>query len=117
VIGMVADAGAATFCMFLAGESGVSIVGVYLFITFGNGFRYGRAYLVACQALCLVGYSAVLLLAPYWQGHLVTGCGLMLTLVVIPLYVSTLLKRIQESRAKTDQALKECLARERAGVA
>ena len=117
VISMVADVGAATFCMFLAGEAGVSMVGVYLFITFGNGFRYGRAYLFSCQVLCLVGYSAVLLFAPYWQGHFVTGSGLMVTLVVIPLYVSTLLKRIQESRAKTDQALKECLARERAGVA
>jgi two-component system sensor histidine kinase RpfC len=73
VIGMVADAGAATFCMFLAGESGVAMVGVYLFIIFGNGFRYGRAYLVACQALCLVGYSAVLLFAPYWQGHPTAG--------------------------------------------
>jgi hypothetical protein len=41
----------------------------------------------------------------------------MVTLVVIPFYVSTLLNRVQESRAKTDQALKECLARERAGVA
>jgi two-component system, sensor histidine kinase RpfC len=73
VIGMLVDGGAATFCMFLAGESGVSMVGVYLFITFGNGFRYGRAYLFACQALCLVGFDAVLLFAPYWQGHRVTG--------------------------------------------
>src|SRR5664279_2269107 len=33
IVGMLADSGAATFCMFLAGESGVSMVGVYLFIT------------------------------------------------------------------------------------
>lgn len=116
VVGMVADAGAATFVMFLAGEAGVAMVGVYLFITFGNGFRYGRAYLVACQALCLFGYSAVLLLAPYWQGHPATVWGLMFTLMLIPLYVSTLLKRIQQSRSRTEQALKECLSRERAGA-
>jgi len=42
--------------MFLAGEAGVAMIGVYLFITLGNGFRYGRAYLFACQALCLFGY-------------------------------------------------------------
>src|SRR6202158_3517768 len=104
VVGMVADAGAATFCMFLAGESGVSMVGVYLFITFGNGFRYGRAYLFACQTLCLVGYCGVLLLAPYWLTHRVAGWCLMLALVVLPLYVSTLLKRIQESRARAEEA-------------
>jgi two-component system, sensor histidine kinase RpfC len=103
-VGMLADAGAATFCMFLAGESGVSMVGVYLFITFGNGFRYGRPYLFACQALCLAGYCGVLLSAPYWQAHRVAGWCLMVALVVLPVYVSTLLKRIQESRARAEEA-------------
>src|SRR5271165_4098046 len=37
ITGMLADAGAATFVMFLTGESGVSMIGVYLFITLGNG--------------------------------------------------------------------------------
>ncbi|MGH8852035.1 MAG: ATP-binding protein [Casimicrobiaceae bacterium] len=104
VIGMLADAGAATFCMYLAGESGVSMIGVYLFITFGNGFRYGRAYLFACQALCLLGYGWVLLYAEYWQGHRTAGWCLMVALVVLPLYVSTLLKRIQEARARAEEA-------------
>jgi two-component system, sensor histidine kinase RpfC len=116
VIAMVADAGAATFCMFLAGEAGVSMVGVYLFVIFGNGFRYGTRYLFACQALCLIGFIGVLLYVPFWQAHGVTGWCLMLTLLVIPLYVSTLLKRIQESRARTEQALKECLERGRTDI-
>ena len=104
VIGMFADAGAATFCMFLAAEAGVSMIGVYLFITFGNGFRYGRAYLFGCQLLCLIGYAAVLTYAPYWQTHAVAGWCLMVALVVLPLYVSSLLKRIQEARAKAEEA-------------
>src|ERR1700676_3927763 len=95
VLGMLADAGAATFFMFLAGESGVSMVGVYLFITFGNGFRYGLAYLFACQVLCLVGYWGVLRYATYWQAYQVAGGCLMLALIVLPVYVSTLLKRIE----------------------
>ncbi len=103
-IGMFADAGAATFCIFLAGEPGVSMIGVYLFITFGNGFRYGRTYLFACQALCLIGFSAALVYAPYWVMHRVAGWCLMIALVVLPLYVSTLLKRIEQARAKAVEA-------------
>jgi two-component system sensor histidine kinase RpfC len=99
VMGMAADAGVATFVMFLASESGVLMVGVYLFFTFGNGFRYGRASLFACQSLCLVGFWGVLRFAPYWQANQVAGWCLMVTLVVLPVYVSTLLKRIEESRA------------------
>jgi two-component system, sensor histidine kinase RpfC len=102
--GMLADAGAATFCMFLAGESGVAMIGVYLFITFGNGFRYGRAYLFACQALCILGFLAVLFYAPYWEIHRVAGWCLMIALVVLPLYVSTLLKKILEARARAEEA-------------
>ena len=97
------NTGCATFCMFLAGESGVAMVGVYLFITFGNGFRYGNPYLFTCQALCLIGYWGVVLFAPYWQAHRVTGWSLFVVLVVLPFYVSKLLKRIEESRAKVEQ--------------
>ena len=57
LIGMMADNGGATWYMCLAGEYGFSMIGVYLFVTFGNGFRYGRKYLFASQILCLVGYS------------------------------------------------------------
>ena len=45
MVGMVADVGVITWALFLSGEIGVSWFGIYLFITFGNGFRYGRAYL------------------------------------------------------------------------
>ena len=101
---MVADAGTATIVVLLSGEAGVSMVGVYLFITFGNGFRFGRRYLFACQALCLAGFLIALLFTAYWQQHEVAGWSLFIALVVLPLYVSTLLTRIQEARAKAEEA-------------
>lgn len=101
---MVADAGTATIVVLLSGEAGVSMVGVYLFITFGNGFRFGRRYLFACQALCLIGFLIALLFTVYWQKHQVAGWSLFIALVVLPLYVSTLLTRIQEARAKAEEA-------------
>jgi two-component system sensor histidine kinase RpfC len=101
---MVADAGTATMVVVLSGEAGVSMVGVYLFITFGNGFRFGRKHLFACQALCLAGFLVALLFSPYWRRHEVAGWSLFISLVVLPLYVSTLLTRIQEARAKAEEA-------------
>jgi two-component system sensor histidine kinase RpfC len=44
-LGILADAAAISFALFLAGESGVGLVSFYLLIIFGNGFRYGRRYL------------------------------------------------------------------------
>jgi two-component system sensor histidine kinase RpfC len=104
VIGMINDAGMSTLVMFLTGEAGASMIGLFLFITFGNGFRYGRAYLFACQALCIAGFAGVLLLHPHWQMHQTMGWSLMVALVVLPLYVSTLLKRIEQARARAEEA-------------
>jgi two-component system sensor histidine kinase RpfC len=104
IAAMFADAATATMVVLLSGEAGVSMVGVYLFITFGNGFRFGRRYLFACQALCLVGFLVALLGSSYWHKHEVAGWSLFISLVVLPLYVSTLLTRIQEARAKAEEA-------------
>ena len=105
VLGMVADAGAVTFALFLAGESGVGLVGIYLFSIFGNGFRFGRKSLFVCQALCLLGFVPVILLAPWWREHPYIGSGLLCSILVLPLYVSTLLMRIWEARANPPRRL------------
>jgi two-component system, sensor histidine kinase RpfC len=104
LIGMLADSAGCTWYMWVAGDYGFFVIGVYLFITFGNGFRYGSRYLFGCQALCMTGLIGVLMFAPYWQQHRIAGLGLLIALLVLPLYVSTLLKRIQEARARAEEA-------------
>src|SRR3954469_14037474 len=37
-VGMVADNAVTTYCLMRTGEGGAVILGVYLFVTFGNGF-------------------------------------------------------------------------------
>ena len=104
LVGMVADVAGCTWYMSVAGEYGFFVIGIFLFITFGNGFRYGRRYLFGCQALSLAGLTGVLVLAPFWEERRIAGIGLLIALVVLPLYVSTLLKRIQEARARAEEA-------------
>src|SRR5437870_2194457 len=40
--GMVIDNAGITYFMAMMGETGAVMFGLYLFIIFGNGFRYGR---------------------------------------------------------------------------
>jgi two-component system sensor histidine kinase RpfC len=103
-IAMVADNAAITTCMFLTTDLGAPLFGVFLFVTFGNGFRYGRKYLFISQAMALAGFSAVLWLNPYWHDQLVLGLGLAFAMVILPLYVSTLLTRIQKAREAAEAA-------------
>jgi len=104
IIGMVGDNVAIATCMYLTTDLGAPLFGVFLFVTFGNGFRYGRFYLFASQALALVGLTAVLLLNPYWHDQVALGLGLMFSMVILPLYVSTLLTRIQRAREAAEAA-------------
>jgi two-component system sensor histidine kinase RpfC len=41
-VGILVDVAAITCVMAMMGEAGAGMFGLYLFIIFGNGFRYGR---------------------------------------------------------------------------
>jgi two-component system, sensor histidine kinase RpfC len=104
VLGMIVDNAATTYCLVLMGEAGAIIIGVYLFITFGNGFRYGRAYLHASQALSIAGFGLVFALSDYWRTHTSLSIGVFLACLALPFYVGVLAQRIEEARKKADEA-------------
>lgn len=97
LIGIINDASGITFGMLYAGELGVPIYLFYLWISFGNGFRFGRRYLYAALAASLVGFSAVLLVVDYWQQHRSLGIGLWLGMILVGMYFSTLVARLTKA--------------------
>ena len=104
LLGATADMATASYGMMVTADVGAVVFGLYLFVTFGNGFRYGKPYLVFSQTLSIIGFSLVLALNPYWSAHLHLGIGLLLSLIVLPLYVSMLLTRITEARRRAEEA-------------
>ena len=104
VIGMLVDNAATTYSMILMGEGGALIIGVYLFVALGNGFRFGRAYLHASQAMACFGFGLVLAVSPFWSQHTAIGLGFLITLAVVPLYAGVLAERINEARKRADEA-------------
>lgn len=104
LIGATADMAMSSYGMMVTEDIGTIVFGVFLFVTFGNGFRYGKPYLFFSQALSIAGFSMVLWLNSYWRAHLHMGIGLLLSLIVLPLYVSTLLTRITEARKRAEEA-------------
>jgi len=103
-IGMLADNAATTYCLIRMDEGGAFVLGVYLFVAFGNGFRFGRTWLHASQALSIAGFMTVLWLSPFWSKHIVVGMGFMVALLVLPLYVGMLTRRITEAKQRADEA-------------
>jgi two-component system sensor histidine kinase RpfC len=103
-IGMVADNAVTTFCLVQMGERGAFVLFVYLFITFGNGFRFGRLYLHSCQLMSIAGFGLVYWLSPVWKQHPAIAAAFFISLLILPLYVGFLSERIKRERKRADEA-------------
>ncbi len=102
IVGAWLDIGAASTFMALTSDIGVMLVCVYLWVIFGNGFRYGKRYLYHSQALSIVGFLIATNISPYWKIHQTIGYSLIVMLIALPLYVAKLITRLHEAREKVE---------------
>lgn len=104
IVGVTGDVGMTTLVLYLIGPMGAPWYGVFLWVTLGNGFRYGEKFLYLSGAASLVGFTTVVLLVPYWKEHAQLAIGLGVTLLVIPSYSAILIRRLNEATAQADAA-------------
>ncbi len=104
ILGMVGDIGATSFGVWTTGESGAPLYPIYLWVTFGNGFRYGLPYLYLSSIISLVGFGIVVATSPFWGTHITLSIGLALGLIILPAYVSMLLRRLNEAITTANSA-------------
>jgi two-component system sensor histidine kinase RpfC len=108
ILGIIADNAAITYFMLLMGESGALVVGLYMFVAFGNAFRFGPLYSRISHATALAGFTFVLFASDFWSNHIQIGLGLLIALLILPLYVGVLIERLKAEWLKVEQELKEC---------
>ena len=77
---------------------------MYLWISFGMGFRFGRNYLFAAAGLSLVGFGAVIALTDFWASQPIFSATLWCALLVLPAYASTLLAKLTHALDRAEQA-------------
>ena len=98
------DIGTVTLLIVFTGEVGVLLVGVYLWVIFGNGFRFGKKYLFHSQVLSLTGFGLIILASPYWKSHPPISYSVLVMLVALPIYVAALIGRMNEAKHKAEEA-------------
>jgi two-component system sensor histidine kinase RpfC len=103
-IGMIGDNAVATYFLFQMGEHGAVIIFVYLFITVGNGYRFGRLYLHVCQVMGILGLTILVVVSPFWSQYPWIGLGLLIAQVLTPFYVGANFERIKKERKRADEA-------------
>lgn len=79
---------------------------IYLWIIFGNGFRFGVQYLAASALAAVIGFSVVIMTTPIWLRDIDLSFGLMAGLIVLPAYVAALIRKLSEAKRQAEEASK-----------
>lgn len=104
IIGMVADYGLMSMAMSAIGEPMACIYVVIMWVTIGNGLRYGNRYLYLAVAMAVASFSITLMTSEYWIANRGLGIGLLVGLAAIPLYLSGLLRQLTSTTAEARRA-------------
>jgi two-component system sensor histidine kinase RpfC len=103
-IGMFLDITMSTIGIHLLSEYGVPLFALYLWISIGNGFRFGVVYLLICTILSIIGFSIVTYFNPHWAGQSAFIWMGFLLLTIVPAYFFVLLRRLQFEKMKAEVA-------------
>ncbi|MCF5941647.1 RpfH protein, partial [Xanthomonas perforans] len=93
-LGMLADYGLLSLAMTWFAAPMACLYVVVMWVTIGNGLRFGRHALHSAVAMAMLSFGATLANSPYWQQRIELGIALLAALVVIPL---SLLRLMQDS--------------------
>ncbi len=103
-LGMAIDIGCTTYAMAYTGEASAPLFVVCLWVTFGNGFRYGRPYLYAAMTASVIGFSITIMVNDYWVKNSYMSVGVLVGFIVLPLYISALIRGLNDALLRAEQA-------------
>ena len=98
------DTTALSCLLYYSGSMGVVFYSIYLWVVFGFGFRFGAPYLFVAAGQSIIGFIVVYLTSSYWSSHTTLFYSFLISLIILPAYVSTLLTRLKHSIEKANVA-------------
>jgi len=110
---IIFDAVTLSLFIYFGGEAASIFFPVYLWVILGNGFRFGIGYMYASMLANGLCFALVIANTPNWQANWAFAAGVILSLLIIPLYVSRLIRELRFAMAEAraaDRAKSEFLA-------
>lgn len=104
VAAILLDLGFLSWQLHLGGEPVAMFFPIYLWVVFGNGFRFGLPLLRLAMLLAVAGFAAVALTTPFWSEHYHLSIGLLVGLLILPLYAGTLIRKLSDAKQQAEEA-------------
>ncbi|MEN8204388.1 MAG: ATP-binding protein [Pseudomonadota bacterium] len=103
---LLSDLTLLSFTLHIGGDEATLCFSVYLWLIIGYGMRFGQKYLLAGTIIGVVEFTAVILTTDYWVEQRTAGIGLLIGLIVLPIFFSVLLGKLTKAKAAAEEANK-----------
>ncbi|WP_414475391.1 ATP-binding protein [Microvirga sp. M2] len=103
-IAIISDLTTASIQLHYVGETSAVLFPLYLWITLGNGFRFGVRFLYVALAVSVMCFAIVIYTTPRWYNDIYLSVSLLLSLVILPFYASTLIRKLSNAKAQAEAA-------------
>ncbi|AMO71459.1 response regulator [Sphingorhabdus sp. M41] len=105
-IGLCTDFGVGAFLFQVGGESVAAGYPLFLWVILGNGFRFGVLWLFFASAMAVMAFGWAIYNVDFWRENPSLSIGLLIGLLVIPAYCSTLITKISQAKEEAEAANK-----------
>ncbi|MCG7509216.1 ATP-binding response regulator [Mesorhizobium retamae] len=96
-LSMSGDYAAITFGMSIGGAALLPVYSALLWVTVGNGLRFGARYLVVSTGLALLSIAATTYFNAFWWDNPYVTLTLVMTTILVPAYIYALLQKVYEA--------------------
>ena len=104
MLALVGDLGVLSLQLHFGGRASSIFFPIYLWAILGNGFRFGIRYLYLAMAVALAGFGLVIATTPFWHDNLSLSFGLLVGIVILPLYAGILIRKLSNAKQQAEQA-------------
>ncbi len=101
---LLLDLGFLSWQLHIGGEAASLFFPIYLWVVFGNGFRFGLTWLRAAMAVGFLTFAGVVATTPFWHGNAHLSAGLLVGLIILPLYAGTLIRKLSHAKQLAEHA-------------
>ena len=103
---LLSDLTLLSFTLHFGGNEATLCFSVYLWLIIGYGMRFGQRYLLAGTIIGTIEFTAVILTTDYWIEQRTAGVGLLIGLIILPIFFSVLLGKLTKAKAAAEEANK-----------
>ena len=94
-VSMVADVAIMTVFFHVGGMNSSLVYPIFLWIIIGNGIRFGERFLTVGILLGTIGFTSIMMYAPFWRDYPELSGGLLAGVIVLPIFFFGVLKRLK----------------------